>query len=312
MHERPTSEKELQSAMYPQFILITPARNEVRYVGETIESMLAQSRRPRKWVIVSDGSTDGTDDLVRRMTENVEWIDLLRMPERQGTHFAGKVNAFNRGLESVKGLGFDYLGNLDADLSFDRDYFEYLLANMDKDSRLGVCGTPFVEQGIQVYDYRFTNVDHVSGACQLFRSQCFEEIGGYTPIEVGGIDWVAVTTARMKGWKTRTYTGRHLVHHRAIGSVHATGLDAWWRAGRKDYLFGNHPLWELFRSLYQMKKGSPVFLGGISLFIGFALCYLKRPPRPISKELMAFIRCEQAARLKKIAFSFLNRFGKAE
>lgn len=292
--------------MYPTYVLITPARNEVQYLARTIDSMLAQSRLPTKWVIVSDGSTDGTDDLVKRMTENIEWIHLLRMPERRETHFIGKANAFNKGLESVKALTFDYIGNLDADLSFDPDYFEYLLGNMDKDPQLGVCGTPFVEQGRGSYDYRFTNIAHVSGACQMFRRDCLEGIGGYTPIKGGGIDWVAVTTARMKGWKTRTFTDRHLMHHRPMGSVHAVGLSSWFRMGQKDYSLGSHPAWEVCRSIYEMRKGSPVVLGGVCLLIGFFGSYARRVRRPISKELLNFNRREQKFRLKRQLCPFLN------
>ena len=127
---------------------------------------------------------------------------------------------------------------------------------MDKfaeDSILGVAGTPFVE-GEKHYDYRFTNIEHVSGACQLFRRECFEGIGGYVPIKGGGIDWVAVTTARMNGWKTRTFTEKTCLHHRKIGTGNSSAMMTWFRQGRKDYFLGNHPLWEVFRTFYQMTR----------------------------------------------------------
>ena len=123
------------------------------------------------------------------------------------------------------------------------------------------AGTPFVEGGAH-YDYRFTNIEHVSGACQLFRRQCFEDIGGYVPIKGGGIDWVAVTTARMKGWQTRTFTEKSCRHHRPMGTAHrAASLGAIFRHGQKDYYLGGHPAWQLFRSVYQLTR-PPYVVGG--------------------------------------------------
>ena len=199
------------------YVLITPARNEADYIELTIQSMIAQTRLPLKWVIVSDGSTDGTDDIVKKYLQAYPWIELVRTPERKERHFAGKVMAFNAGYEKVKNLHYDIIGNLDADLSFEKDYFEFLLSKFAENPKLGVAGTPFVEDG-KHYDFRFASTDHVSGACQLFRKACFEEIGGYIPIKGGGIDWTAVTTARMKGWQTRTFTEKTCNHHRKIGT----------------------------------------------------------------------------------------------
>jgi GT2 family glycosyltransferase len=159
-----------------------------------------------------------------------------------------------------------------------------------------VAGTPFVENG-KHYDYRFANIEHVSGACQLFRRKCFEEIGGYIPVKSGGIDWIAVTTARMKGWKTRTFTKKVCFHHRKMGTGNDKVLIAWYKIGKKDYLLGNHPLWEVFRTLYQMTK-KPYIIGGSLLLSGFLWAALKKEKRPISQELMNFIRKEQKHRLK--------------
>jgi len=179
-----------------QYVLITAARNEERYIRRTLDSVVAQTHRPLRWVIISDASTDRTDDLVKEYRQRCDWIDLIRMPEHRDRSFAAKVQCVQAGLEQVRHVHFDVVGSLDADISFAPDYFEFLLAKFAENPRLGVAGTPFVEAG-RHYDYRFTNIEHVSGACQLFRRECFEEIGGYVPIKGGGIDWMAVTTARM-------------------------------------------------------------------------------------------------------------------
>jgi biofilm PGA synthesis N-glycosyltransferase PgaC len=278
------------------YVLITPARNEEAHVEKTIRSVVSQTVLPKRWVVVSDGSTDRTDQVLRNYLATNPWIEFVRIPERKDRQFAAKVQAFNVGCSKIRDLQYDIIGNLDADISFEPGYFEFLLSKFEKDQGLGVVGTPFVEDG-KHYDYRFTNIEHVSGACQLFRRQCFEDIGGYVPIKRGGIDWTAVTTARMKGWKTRTFEEKVCYHHRKIGTGGANSLGAWFRHGRKDYFLGGHPLWQLFRALYQLKN-KPYLLGGFLLFAGYCWAGITREERPVSKELMAFHRKEQMIRLK--------------
>jgi len=291
------------------YVLITPARNEEAFIGQTILSVNSQTVLPKKWVIVSDGSTDRTEEIVTQYLAKNPWIELLRMPEHRDRHFAAKVHCFNAGYEKVKNTEYDIIGNLDADITFEQDYFEFLLNKFVDNPKLGVGGTPFVE-GSSHYDYRFTNIKHVSGACQLFRRECFEEIGGYIPIKGGGIDWTAVTTARMKGWQTRTFTEKTCFHHRTIGTGDNNILFAQFKYGQKNYFLGGHPLWQLFRSFYQMTN-KPYFIGGLLLFAGYTWGFLSHMERPISKELMKFYRKEQMERLKNIALrSFKLSFGK--
>jgi biofilm PGA synthesis N-glycosyltransferase PgaC len=280
------------------YVLITPARNEADFIELTIQSMIAQTSLPLKWIIVSDGSTDSTDDIVKKYLQNNPWIELVRTPVRKERHFAGKVHAFNAGYEKVKDLPYDIIGNLDADLSFEKDYFEYLLSKLADNPKLGVVGTPFVEDG-KHYDFRFASTEHVSGACQLFRKACFEEIGGYIPIKGGGIDWTAVTTARMKGWQTRTFTEKTCMHHRKIGTGDSGTLTAFYKYGQKNYFLGGHPLWHLFRSIFQMKN-KPYFIGGMLLLWGYIWAFLSRMERPIPPDLVRFYRTEQMQRLKNI------------
>jgi poly-beta-1,6-N-acetyl-D-glucosamine synthase len=278
------------------YVLITPARNEARFIELTIESIVAQTIRPAAWVIVSDGSTDGTDDIVRRYAADYPWIHLVRMPERRQRHFAGKVHAFNAGLVAIADVDYDVIASLDADISVEPDHFEFLLGKLAADARLGLVGAPFRDRF--AYDYRFVSIEHVSGACQVFRRACFEDIGGYTPVKSGGIDHIAVLTARMKGWKTRTFLDKACIHHRDIGSAEHGVLAAKFRVGAQDYRLGGHPLWELFRTGYQMSR-SPLLVGGLSLLAGYVWAAVCRVERSISPELMGFRRHEQMRRLWK-------------
>src|SRR5271155_3016945 len=280
------------------YVLITPARNEADYIELTLKSVVAQSVVPLKWVIVSDGSTDGTDDLVRKYAADHRWIELLQMPERKERHFAGKALAVNAGHARMEGLQYDVIGNLDADVSFDPDYFAFLMDRFAENPKLGVGGTAFREGNLS-YNYEFVGIEHVSGMCQMFRRECFEEIGGYAAIRSGGIDLIAVLSARAKGWETRTFVERTFVHHRSQGGALHTGLRERLHMGRKDYLLGNHPMWEVFRSVYQMAQ-KPYFIGGFLVLASYFWNAIRGVERSIPDELMAIRRSDQLKRLKLV------------
>lgn len=281
-----------------RYVAITPARNEADFIELTIQSMIKQTVLPLKWVIVSDGSTDATDEIVSRYAAQHPWIELVRTPERRERHFAGKVRAFNAGYEKVQGLPYEVIVSLDGDISFDAEYFAFLLQKLEEDLSLGLVGTPFQERTGEVYDYRFVSIEHVSGACQVFRRECFEAVGGYVPLKGGCIDHVAVISARMKGWKTRTYTDKVCLHHRGMGSAQQGILKARFKNGGKDYTVGNHPLWEVARTFRQMTQ-KPYILGGLMLACGYVWSTVRRVPRPVPAELVAFHRREQLDRLKR-------------
>jgi glycosyltransferase involved in cell wall biosynthesis len=220
--------------------------------------------------------------------------------------FAGKVHAFNAGLEQVQALQFEVIGNLDADLSFDPDYLEFLMQKFSEDPKLGVAGTPFIEDG--GYDSArdsFEGENHVAGGCQLFRRKCFEEIGGYVPNPAGGIDWIAVTTARMKGWKTRSFCEKRFHHYRTLGTAGRSSAAASFSYGEKDYYLGSSPIWQLFRVGYRMTK-RPVLVDGLALFCGYCWAALRRLKRPVSPELIRFHRKEQMKKLRAIFQTILK------
>jgi glycosyltransferase involved in cell wall biosynthesis len=275
----------------PNYVLVTPARNEAAFIEQTIKSVIIQTIVPLRWVIVSDGSTDGTDELVKKYIQSYPWIELVRMPERKERHFAGKVYAFRAGYERLQHLSYDFIVSLDADITFDAGYFEFIFEKFSLDSTLGLAGTPFRE-GESQYDYRFSRKEHVSGACQVFRRKCFEDIGGYVPLKAGAIDLTAVVTARMKGWKTQTFTEKVCYHHRKMGSAKHNFIRATFKSGFYDYPMGVHPLWQLFRSLYQMTR-KPYFFGGFFLLIGYIWALTIRARVPVSKEFIRFRRKEQ-------------------
>lgn len=288
-----------------KYVLITPARNEEAFIEETIKSVVRQTCLPTKWVIVSDGSVDHTNEIVMRYAALHEWMEFVALPERTERHFAGKAHAFNIGYERVQALNYDIIGNLDADITFGNEHFDFLLKKFAADPKLGVAGTPFKEGSVQ-YDYRFSRKEHVSGACQLFRRECFQGIGGYVPLKGGGIDLVAVVTARMKGWKTETFTERSCLHHRPMGTAKHHMVRATFKSGYGDFLLGVHPVWQLFRSIYQMSR-KPILAGGVILLAGYAWAMLRHPRKPVSSEFVDFRRREQMRWFKEYFRRFLRR-----
>jgi glycosyltransferase involved in cell wall biosynthesis len=294
------------SSGHLRYVLITPARNEERFIEKTIQSAISQTVLPSKWVIVNDGSTDATASIVGRYLAQHDWMELVDLPTHRDRSFAAKVHAFNAGLDRVKHLEYEVIGNLDSDLSFDTDYCEFLLAKFEEDASLGVAGTIFREEGYSSATDSFEGQNHVAGGCQLFRRRCFEEIGGYIPNRAGGIDWIAVTTARMMGWTTRSFREKWFFHYRSLGTAERSLLASTFSYGEKDYYLGGHPLWELLRVAYRATK-KPYLLGGIALYSGYLSAFLRRMKRPVSHELMRFHRKEQMLKLKAI-FRSMFRF----
>lgn len=287
------------------YVLITPARNEAAFIEKTIESMIRQTVLPKKWVIVNDGSTDKTGEIVSRYLPQYRWIETVQMPQRRDRSFAGKVVAFNAGYERVKSIPYEIIGNLDGDISFEKDHLEFLLRKFSEDPTLGVAGTVFREDGYSSEKDSFEGAKHVAGQCQLFRRQCWHEIGGYIPHRAGGIDWMAVTTARMKGWKTESFREKHFFHYRQLGTAERGVLSSLFSYGQKDYYLGGHPVWELFRVAYRATK-QPYAVGGMALGLGYCWALLRRAPRPVSGDLMAFHRKEQMLKLKAILKSMIR------
>jgi len=294
-----------------KYALITPARNEEARIGNTIRSIAAQTRLPERWVIVDDGSKDRTADVVLEHAQKHPWITLVRRPEHVDRSFAAKVQAFNAGYETIKGLDFEVVGNLDADITVDPDYMEFLMGKFAEDPSLGVAGTPFTQDdGYDSGRDSFEGQNYVAGGCQMFRHKCFQAVGGYVPNKAGGIDWIAVMTARMKGWKVQCFPEKRFHHYRVLGTAEKSELGAIFNYGERAYYLGGSPIWQFFRVIFRVTK-KPYLFGGLALGAGYAWSWLKRTKRPVTRELIQFHRRDQMNKLKVI-FSSMLRFKKVD
>lgn len=282
------------------YVVVSAARNEETFIRLTADSLVAQTKRPLRWIVVDDGSTDRTAAIVREYASREPWIELISLPPRNGRDFSRKVRAVNLGLNRVADLDFEVLVNLDADVSFEPAYMEFLIEKFVADPALGVCGTPFTEEG--GYDSTrdsFEGEEYVAGPCQLFRRRCFRDIGGYVPNPSGGVDWIAVMTARMRGWKVQAFGDKRFHHHRPMGTAGRTRIAAQFSYGQKDYYLGGSPIWQLFRAAYRMTK-PPLLAGGMALLLGYGWAAVRRIRRPVTPELMHFHRQDQFRKLRRI------------
>jgi glycosyltransferase involved in cell wall biosynthesis len=252
--------------------------------------MAAQTLLPERWIIVNDGSTDKTADIAADYAQRFPWIQVVHRSPRLDRHFGAKVHAFNAGLERLGSLDFDVIGNLDADISFDPEYLSFLMRQFSEDPKLGVAGTPFVEDG--GYDTArdsFEGENHVAGV-SAFSAPLFRGSRWLHPKPGEGVDWIAVTTARMKGWKTRSFPEKRFHHYRTLGTAGRSRVAASFSYGEKDYYLGGSPLWQLFRVAYRSTKQP---LDGAALLTGYCWAAARRMRRPVSRELMRFHRREQ-------------------
>ena len=139
----------------------------------------------------------------------------------------------------------------------------------------------------------------------MFRAKCFAEVGGYVPLRGGGIDWIAVTTARMKGWKVQSFREKRFHHYRTLGTAERSAVGAAYEYGRRAYTLGSSPIWQSIRCLYRMKQ-KPYIVGGVALFVGYFWASLRRLKRPVNREMIRFYRREQMHRLGAILRAVLR------
>ena len=280
-----------------KYVLMTAAHNEEQHIEKILQSVLSQTLLPERWVIVSDNSSDRTDEIVQSYVDRYGFIRLLRVSRPGGRSFGSKVRALHQGATQLQGAAYSYVGNVDGDLSLSADYFESLISRFEQNPRLGLAGGFVQEEERGQFRNRRTNSTwNVAHAGQLVRRACYEEIGGYAVLEHGGEDWYAQTCARMKGWEVQAFPELHIYHHRHTGEG-SSRLANWARWGRMDYDFGSYPGFEAVKCVRRFQD-KPYVLGGLTRFVTFMWGYISRRPRPVPPAFATFLANEQKHRLR--------------
>ena len=284
------------------YALITAAYNEEKNIEKTITAVCCQTILPKKWIIISDGSTDSTDKIVQHYAKKYEFIIFIRLGNDQNRNFSKKVNALTVGYNQIKDIQFDFLGILDADISFDAKYYENIILKFRANTRLGISGGVIKEKENGKYKRRSGDSDqYVAGAMQVFSRKCYEEIGGFIPLKYGGEDAVACKMAKMRGWEVKPFSDLEVFHHRRTGS----GGGSVWRSrlywGIRDYFLAYHPLFMLVKCLGRIKE-KPYFIGAIFWMYGFFIASVKMEKRNVPDAYIKYFRNEQMNRLKELFF----------
>jgi len=287
-----------------RYVLVTAAHNEEATIGQTIASVLAQTVPPLRWVIVSDGSVDRTDEIVQNYADSHSFIRFLRIVRLPGRSFGSKVRALHAANRLLMDLSYEFIGNLDADISISESYFADLISRFSRRPQLGIAGGYVVEQENGAFrDRKQNRVYAVAHAAQMVRRECYMAIGGYAVLEYGGEDWHAQTCARMKGWEVEAFPELKIFHHRHTGEA-GNLLRHKFRQGRMDYSFGSDPFFEILKCTVRIPE-KPFFIGGMTRLAGFLWSLVCRDKRPVSDEFIAYLQREQKRRI-----SALSRFPK--
>jgi len=289
----------------PSYILVTPVRDEEATIGRTIESVLKQTCLPREWVIVSDGSTDGTDGIVRRAAAKNPWIRLLALAPRPTRSFAAVVHNTEMGIGHLNYRGYHFIGLLDADVEFQADYYEQLMRRCEAEPSLGLTGGVVIDIGMPRNRYP-RNLAEVPGAVQFFRRECFQRIGGLIPIPEGGWDGMTCAMARMHGYQTRLFTDLVVDHLKPRNIAEGGVFRRKWQMGVRDYAIGYHPVFEGVEFISRMKE-SPLIIGALAWGVGYCTAALQRRTRIVDPTVMAYVRQEQLCRIGRMIIPWSYR-----
>ena len=280
------------------YVVVSPVRNEAEFLQRTVDSMIAQTVKPKTWIIVDDGSTDDTVDIVRRAAADHDWIRPHHRADRGVRKVGGGVvDAFYDGLGQVYMDQYDYLCKLDGDLEFGPRYFEDLFEKFEAEPRLGTAsGKSWLRVGDRLVPER-TGDDFSQGQTKLYRVSCFREIGGFVrEVMWDGID---CHRCRMLGWAARSFHDESLrfIHLRPMGSSFKSVFHGRRRWGRGQYFMGTHWLYALAIAGYRTME-RPFLLGGICILMGYFGAAVRRVKRYEDPEFRKFLRQWQLARLK--------------
>jgi len=283
-----------------RYLLVSPTRDEAKYLRRTLDSVRAQSVPPARWVVVDDGSTDETPAILEEYARQLPYLRVVRRTDRgQRRVGPGVIEAFYAGLETVHLEDFDYLCKLDSDLELPPRYFELLMARMEREPRLGTTsGKPwFVHQRSGALLREVCSDEMSAGMTKFYRVACFNEIGGFVrEVMWDGID---CHRARMLGWIAESVDAEELrfVHLRPMGTSQKGIWTGRVRHGFGQYFMGSSPLYHLAVAVYRLPM-YPMVIGSAAILWGYLESWLRGLPRYDDLDFRRFLRSYQHACLR--------------
>ena len=291
----------MSDEMFPAYVIITPAFNEEKYIHYPVESMLRQTIKPAKWIIVDDDSHDNTAQIIIDIAKQHDWIEYLYNIKTPGqTYYSSNVYAILEGIKIVENLPYSYLAILDADIELCDDYYERIFEKFTKYDDLGIATGIYLER--EGSEWIKAKIDRRSTpkAIQVFRRECYESSNGYIPFKYGGEDSGMEVMARMNGWRTWSFENIIVKHYRPVGTGDGRSLlQARFRLGMTDYCIGTHPFFMILKSIKKIFQEKPYCLSGLARLLGYFNGYLKGLERQLPDTAIVFLREEQIRRLTK-------------
>lgn len=287
------------SAQRPRYAVVTPALNEAATLSAMARSLMVQSIPFEKWIVVDDGSSDGTAEIVRQLAERDSRIQLIQRPRRdeRNVGVAG-IEAAMVGLSSLPGLfGYDFVANLDADITFASDYFERIFAHFKENDRLGIAGGECYSQTPRGLALDKGPREHVHGATKIYRRECLHDI--WPLAEVWGWDAVDEGRAQVAGWETRTYSDVRILHHKPMSGGTGKVLHGKFVFGRTCHFLGYRADFALLRSALNCTR-PPYLIGGLAMGWGFLSGWMKRAEQIDEPDFVEHLRASQAERLRAL------------
>lgn len=277
-----------------RYVVVTPVRDEERHIEKTILSMLTQTILPDEWIIVNDGSTDGTGAIINRYARQHSWIKALHREDR-GFRKAGGgvVEAFDAGCGALASSEWDFLVKFDGDLSFDPDYFEKCFKYFSAEPTLGIGGGEVYHNINSSLVLEKNPRFHVRGATKIYRKACWDALGGL--IQAPGWDTLDEVKANMLGWTTHSFADLKLIHHKYTGSADGT-WGGWVKNGRANYISGYHPFFMAVKCMKRIFE-KPYFISAFGLFYGFITGYLRHVQQVPDPALIRYLRNQQMNKL---------------